>query len=722
VNIAIRWPIACCTVALAVFVATCSLASESAVATATPQGGYAEALHACAPAAPGHASCFALVRKRVASKPPATAGAAEPFVVAGGAATAGPAGGLTPEDLASAYAYSPSAGGSGQTVAIVDAYRDPGIASDLGEFDAHYGLPACTSANGCLTEVGQASGTTAPPDTTGWSVETTLDVETVHGACPGCKILLVEADSSTIEDLAIATNRAAALGATVISNSYGAPESAYGAFERAAYDHPGIPVVASTGDYGYYNWRLLENPSYEMPNMPASSPSVVSVGGTTLELNPNGTRADETVWGGSGGGCSKRFEAHLWQLDVAGSAASGCGAGRLSADVSAVADPNTGLDIYDTYDCGAECKKYDKGWETIGGTSLSAPLISALYALAGGGQGVPDPSVTLYGLHADATSRFDVTAGGNGVCEGRPVSTCGHPNTELGWGRVDCEGTSECDAVAGFDGPSGVGTPVGLGLFERESPVGAIASPASLAAGSPASFGVRGFSDPYPGGSLAGASWSWGDGSSSSGITATHVYAAPGAYVVTLSATDAYGVQSTPVTGSVEVGAGTGASGTPGGGAAAGGSGAGGATTTSSTTADAQQGVAGFSVSRPSGDPSAHLASNSLKASGGKVKLTIVCGRAGARCSGTITLSAPAQAQGSGAKQKTWALASASFVVAAGKAQLVTLRLSSKAGALLARTHSLHATASVALRAGDGAARIASRIAVVILAAARRAH
>jgi hypothetical protein len=725
VNIAIFRSIVRCAAAFAVFASICSTASASAAATPPPQGGYAEALEACAPAAPGHASCFALVRKRLASAPTTASSDVKPFVVAGGAASAGPAGGLTPEDLASAYGFSPSAGGSGQTVAIIDAYRDPSIASDLGEFDAHYGLPACTNANACLTEVGQADGTTAASDTTGWSVETSLDVETVHGTCPSCKILLVEASSSTIENLAIATNRAVALGATVISNSYGAPESAYGASERAAYDHAGIPVIASTGDDGYYNWLRLDNPLVEMPNMPASSPSVVSVGGTTLELNPDGTRASETVWEGSGGGCSKLFEARLWERDVAGFAASGCGARRLSADVSAVADPDTGFDVYDTYDCGAGCAGEHEGWETIGGTSLSAPLISALYGLAGGGQGIANPSLTLYGRQADATSRFDVTEGGTGLCKGEPASECADPNS-LGLGRVDCEGTTECDAAAGFDGPSGVGTPVGLGLFERESPVATMASPASLTAASPASFAVSDFSDPYPGGSIAQASWSWGDGASAGGVTATHSYAAPGTYIVTLTVTDAYGLKSAAATNIVDVGAATSggaATGATTGTATSGGAASGGATTNpTSSAAGAQQGVSGFSVSSSSSSASARLASGSLKASGGKVKLTIVCGRSGGQCAGTVTLSAPGQAHASVAKRKTLTLGSASFVVAAGKTQLVTLQLSARAGVLLGRTHALHATATIALRGGDRARYVAGRMAVLIVAPARRAH
>ncbi|HXM86479.1 MAG TPA: PKD domain-containing protein, partial [Solirubrobacteraceae bacterium] len=498
-----------------------------------------------------------------------------PFVVGAGAASAGPAGGLTPEDLASAYGYTPAAGGSGETVGIVDAFDDPAIASDLAVFDDEYGLASCTTSNGCLTKVGQSGGATPAADTLGWSVEIALDVETVHATCPNCHILLVESDNNSEANLATAADEAVALGASVVSNSYGGPERFAGAFERSAYDHPGVPIVASTGDNGYYNWRELEEES-QMPNAPASSPSVISVGGTTLTLNPGGTRANETVWPGSGGGCSKLFEARPWQLGVAGYGASGCGDKRLSADVSADADPNTGLDIYDTYDCGPKCEGVDEGWETIGGTSLSAPFIASMYALAGGGHGVPYPSVTLYGHGA----HFDVTEGGNGLCEGEALGCAGIDS--IGLGRIDCEGTTECDAAPGYDGPSGVGTPVGLGLFQPELPTATISAPTSPVAGSAASFNASDSASFYPGDSIASASWSWGDGTSGDGIATTHTYAAPGTYTLELTVTDAFGLSSAEATREVTVapavvgveggGGGTGG----GGGGGTGGSGAGG--------------------------------------------------------------------------------------------------------------------------------------------------
>jgi hypothetical protein len=735
-----------------------ALAAAKPVTAPIPHGGFAEAIPACAPPAPGYARCFALVRKHLASRPAASGAAVQPFLVAagGGTALAGPAGGLTPEDLASAYGFSPSSGGAGETVAIVDAFDDPNIESDLATFDAEYTqLRSCTSANGCFEKVGQTGSTEALPaaDKTGWSVEITLDVEAVHAACPNCKILLVEANSNSFANLAAATNRAVELGASVVSNSYGGPEAFFGPSEVAAYNHPGVPIVASTGDDGFYNWNTFET-SEESANLPAASPDVIAVGGTTLDLNEDGTRANERVWnwneplepdeqffvaGASGGGCSRLFEAQLWQRDVSGFSATGCGGKRLDADVSIVGDPDTGLDIYDDYNCGGSCTAEDKGWVTIGGTSLSAPLISALYGLAGGAQGVPYPAVMLYGQQADATGSFDVTEGGNGYCDGEPASECGHPNSFFGAGRIDCEGTTECDAAPGYDGPSGVGTPVGLGLFEPELPGATVAAPASITAGTPAAFGVRGFSDPYPGASIASASWSWGDGTGGGGVSPTHSYAAPGIYQVALTVTDAYGLTSATVTRSVIVapaaGGGGGVGGGGGGGAAGGGRtegvGGGGTTSTTSTTSTtttssssasgAQQQVAGFVVSAPGDAPRARLTSSSLKESGGKVKLTIACAGAGGSCAGTVTLSAPGAARASAAKQKAVMLGSASFAVAAGKTQSVTVRLSAKSLALLARTHLLRATAAIALHGGGGA-HAASQTAVRIAVAAHRSH
>ncbi|HEY5344290.1 MAG TPA: S8 family serine peptidase, partial [Solirubrobacteraceae bacterium] len=330
-----------------------------------------------------------------------------------GASEAGPEGGLTPAQLASAYEYDPAEGGAGQTVAIVDAYDEPKIEADLGKFDENYKLAPCTIANGCFKKVSQTGSTTSlPAAEPEWGVEISLDVETVHSVCPKCKILLVEANEPTDVDLAEGVNEAVKLGATEVSNSYGGSEEAGG--EEAAYKHPGVVITASAGDQGYYGWDYVfeghGHAAPARPEMPASYPSVVAVGGTSLKLNENGTRNSETVWNDSGrpshkeefkqynatgGGCSTLLTAPSWQQNVPGWANTACGTKRLDNDIAAVADPYTGFDIYDSYG--------GPGWETIGGTSLSSPLTSALYALAGGSGGVSYPAATLYS-HLGPTS------------------------------------------------------------------------------------------------------------------------------------------------------------------------------------------------------------------------------------------------------------------------------------------------------------------------------
>jgi subtilase family serine protease len=463
--------------------ATSAALSVDAAGAPTGQQGsqaglrYAKVRQVCPRPKRGHASCLALA---LVSAPAGSTGAS-PYTAAAGAVSTGPAGGLTPADLASAYSYSPSAGGGGQTVAIVDAYDDPKIEEDLATFDSHYGLSACTTANGCFKKVGQTGSTTVLPgaDKVGWSVEIALDAETVHSVCESCTIVLVEANSETFADLAASVNEAVSLGATEVSNSYGGLESAFGASEQAAYDHAGVVIAAAAGDSGYLNWDYVaqfgEAPA--QPDAPASLPSVLAVGGTSLKLTTSGARASETVWNNSGrpsrekefkqfsatgGGCSTRFTAPSWQQSVPGWAKAACGTKRLDNDVSAVGDPYTGFDIYDSY---AYEPKFTGGWLTVGGTSLSAPLVSGLYGLAGGSHGASYPAATLYAHLGQAPSLYDVTKGGNGYCDGEAPGPCGEPSVNELLGNVDCQGTTSCDAALGFDGPSGVGAPKGLAAF-----------------------------------------------------------------------------------------------------------------------------------------------------------------------------------------------------------------------------------------------------------------
>jgi hypothetical protein len=699
---------------------------------------YAQTRRACQSPTIRRASCFALVRVPVAASSAASAGAL-PYTVNDGASVSGPAGGLTPRQIATAYGYDPTGGGAGQTVAIVDAFDDPKIEADLATFDSQYALPACTEANGCLERVGQAGSRAALPatDTSGWSLEMALDVEMVHSACQKCKILLVEANEPTYQDLAIAVDRAVTKGATEVSNSYGGPEAGLHATERAAYNHPGVVITASTGDDGYYDWdevdelvlskgELYFGASPEMPNVPAILPSVVAVGGTTLELNEADERASETVWnnngpgdfvglesgfaqGATGGGCSKLFAAQLWQQSTPNFSAAGCGEKRLAADVAAVANPNTGFDVYDSYNCGSYCKEngLGKGWLTIGGTSLSAPLVTSLYALAGGSDGVQYPALTLYG-HLGGPSLHDVTQGANGFCGGESVAACEDPNGFFG--LVDCEGTTACNARSGFDGPSGVGTPNGLEAFKPATPTAMISSSGSTQQGVAMTFGVTGSGDPYPGGSIVGYTWSWGDGTADgSGSSPTHSFAVAGTYTVTLSVTDNYGFNSILSTQAVTV---TAPPLTP---------------PPSPPPVEASKspgsgGVLEFHGEHRAAIPDARLASSSLQASSsGFVTMEVSCPAGESACMGTVTLrtqgavviaSAPA-------RKSVVSLATGSFDVPGGQVKTVKLRLSSRARALLAHARALKVRVTILAHDQLGAIHTTQ---VVVLLRPARAH
>jgi hypothetical protein len=454
-------------IALTAFVVLACVLWLAPVRAAAAQRGYARIQPACPAPGPGEATCFALGRVRVPASEAGKPGV-RPLAAVPSAVEFGPAKGLTPALLESAYGFKGASGGEGQTVAIVDAFDDPKIEGDLAEFSNEYGLPECTTANGCFRKVNQ-NGLAAPlpaADKQGWSVEISLDVEMVHGACPKCRILLLESENALTSNLAKAAQTAAVLGATEISNSYGGLEDGPPtALETAAYDHAGIVIAAATGDEGYDGWEEL--PEVSAPNVPASMPSVVSVGGTTLDLDEEGRREAEQVWSGSGGGCSFASTAPSWQRLAPGFAATGCGTKRLNADVAAVGDPATGFDVYDTYDCGSACKEFkgSEPWSTIGGTSVGTPLITALYALAGGARGIAYPALTVYS-HLGDSSLFDVTQGANGACGlfGEGGQACG-VNAEFGK-TVDCEGTTACNAAPGYDGPSGVGTPNSLEAFQ----------------------------------------------------------------------------------------------------------------------------------------------------------------------------------------------------------------------------------------------------------------
>jgi subtilase family serine protease len=347
------------------------------------------------PAALGYALCHSIVQVDKGGKPKPNPSPS----------------GYGPSDLHAAYNLG-SSGGSGQVVAIVDAYDDPNAESDLAVYRSQFSLPACTTANGCFRKVDQNGGTNYPRSDAGWSEEISLDLDMVSAICPNCQILLVEASSNSFANLAAAEDRAANMGANAISNSYGGGEYSSETSDQSHYNHPGIAITVSTGDGGYG------------VEFPAASEYVTAVGGTSLKKS--GNSYTETAWSGAGSGCSAYVSKPSWQTDA------GC-ANRTVGDVSAVADPNTGVAVYDTY------RLHPGGWLVFGGTSVSAPIIAGVYALAGG------VAPGTYGSYpyAHASSLFDVTSGSNGSCGGSYL----------------------CTAGTGYDGPTGLGTPNGTTAF-----------------------------------------------------------------------------------------------------------------------------------------------------------------------------------------------------------------------------------------------------------------
>jgi hypothetical protein len=359
---------------------------------------------ACAAPASGSLACMALVRTNVAARPLA----GSPDAIPGGV-------GFGPAQLQSAYALPSSTAGSGQTVAIVDAFNDPNAASDLAAYRSAAGLPACGS--GCFSVVnqnGQASPLPASAGTSGWDVEESLDIDMVSAICPLCHIILVEASSASVQNLGTGVNAAVNLGAKYVSNSYGGNESSSDAsLDTSFYNHPGVAVTASAGDSGFG------------VEYPAASQFVTAVGGTSLSTASNARGWSETVWNGTGSGCSAVDAKPTWQKDT------GC-ARRTVADVSAVANPNTGVAVFDTFSQG--------GWLEVGGTSVSSPVIASVFALAGTPTAGTYPSSYPY---AHTASLFDVTSGSNGSCSPAYL----------------------CTAQSGYDGPTGLGTPDGTAAF-----------------------------------------------------------------------------------------------------------------------------------------------------------------------------------------------------------------------------------------------------------------
>jgi len=390
----------------------------------------------CSDPQPGQFACQAEVM------PDATATAARSFTARSKAALPS---GYGPADIQSAYAIAADVeahAGKGRTVAVVDAYDAPTVEADLAVYRSTYGLPPCTTDNGCFRKVNQRGDAAPLPKVdVSWAVETSLDVEAVSAACPDCNILLVEADSAGGIALGDSVDTAVRLGADAVSNSYSAPETAVWDNDPLAkggiptnmssYDHPGVPILAASADTGYQ----LDAP------YPADLPTVIAVGGTSLNRSDTARGWTETAWGpgvrpsGAGAACSAHVDKPGWQHDPA------C-PGRTVSDVSAVADPYTGLAIYDsTPDPG---DGLPGGWLHAGGTSAATPLVAAMYVMAGPAADIKDAS----GLYAHRDHLNDV-AGGASVS----IPGSGH----------ECPVTSYlCTSLPGYDAPTGLGSPNGL--------------------------------------------------------------------------------------------------------------------------------------------------------------------------------------------------------------------------------------------------------------------
>jgi subtilase family serine protease len=391
------------------------LASSPVTAFASNATG-SSVRRACAPSADANVmSCFVLVRTDRTARPASQFRFGTPTGY-----------GYGPSQLQSAYLLPSSTAGAGESVAVVDAYDDPNAVSDFNTYRSSWGLPACNSTTGagCLTKVnqnGKANHFPSPSGSTGWATEESLDVDMVAAICPLCHVYLVEANGPSVKSLGTGVDSAVTvLGVNFVSNSYGGSQSSSDpSFDSAYYNHAGSAIVASAGDSGF-------GVSY-----PAASQFVVSVGGTSLSQASNARGWTETVWGSAGGGegtgsgCSRYEAKPTWQTHPACSH-------RIDNDVSAVAAPNTGVAVYDTYDQG--------GWFEVGGTSVSSPIIASVYALAGTPTAGTYPASYLYAHSGDFN---DVTVGANGTCSKAFL----------------------CQAEKGYDGPTGLGTPIGTAGF-----------------------------------------------------------------------------------------------------------------------------------------------------------------------------------------------------------------------------------------------------------------
>jgi subtilase family serine protease len=377
-------------------------------ASASPVAATTNSIHkACSAAVTANeAQCLALINASIPQVKYAARGESVP--------------GYGPSSLLKAYKLAQAARkrGKGHVVAVVDAFNDPKAAHDLNVYRSHFNLPKCTTSNKCFRKVNQQGKAHPLPHnagSTGWDVEESLDIDMVSAVCPHCRIVLVETWNNNNINLAKGVDGAIKAGARFISNSYQSGQSSSDKKLEKYYNHKGRAITASAGDDGYGT------------GYPAASKYVTAVGGTSLYHGGGKRGWHESAWSGTGSGCAMFEKRASWTHKRPGCSR------RIVSDVSAVANPNTGVAVYDSYSAG--------GWGVVGGTSASSPIIAATYALAG------KPGKHAYAAKYPYQHRghlFDVRHGANGSCSHRYL----------------------CHAVKGYDGPTGLGTPNGYKAFK----------------------------------------------------------------------------------------------------------------------------------------------------------------------------------------------------------------------------------------------------------------
>ena len=374
----------------------------------------------CGLPTPGHSECLAIL---VPASATPLSGQLAPAVIGPSFSGHGVGGGFDPADLQSAYGLPSASAGSGQTVGIVDAFDDPNAESDLSVYRAKYGLPECTTANGCFKKASQTGSTTKfPKAEAGWAVEISTDLDMASAACPKCHLLLVEAENNENTNLYAAEDEAATLGATEISNSYGGEEASGETSDDSFFNHPGVVITASAGDSGYG------------VEYPASSHDVIAVGGTALAPASNKRGWTETAWSKTGSGCSAFEEKPAWQTDK------GC-THRTNNDVAAVASQETPVSVADSYKLPKEFSSPEAGWTLVAGTSVASPFVAGTMALSNA------YTKSFAGAHA---LYEEAAQNGTGVLDDVVSGSDG-----------SCSGSYLCTAGTGYDGPTGLGSPYG---------------------------------------------------------------------------------------------------------------------------------------------------------------------------------------------------------------------------------------------------------------------